>query len=63
MKFINFAKYRNWRGSLPPGRLFLCVDRAKFRADFCAGLSEKDARVMAVTQKPLNKLAAAAPAK
>jgi pimeloyl-ACP methyl ester carboxylesterase len=39
----------------PDSAGFLYVDRAKFHADFCADLSEKDARVMAVTQKPLNK--------
>jgi pimeloyl-ACP methyl ester carboxylesterase len=39
----------------PDSAGFLYIDRAKFHADFCADLSEGDARVMAVTQKPLNK--------
>jgi pimeloyl-ACP methyl ester carboxylesterase len=39
----------------PDSAGFLYVDRAKFHADFCADLSAGDARVMAVTQKPLNK--------
>jgi pimeloyl-ACP methyl ester carboxylesterase len=39
----------------PDSAGFLYIDRAKFHADFCADLSDGDARVMAVTQKPLNK--------
>jgi len=39
----------------PDSAGFLYIDRAKFHADFCADLSAGDARVMAVTQKPLNK--------
>jgi pimeloyl-ACP methyl ester carboxylesterase len=39
----------------PDSAGFLYVDRAKFHADFCADLPDADARVMAVTQKPLNK--------
>lgn len=34
---------------------FLYVDRARFRALFCADVPEADARVAAVTQKPLNQ--------
>jgi pimeloyl-ACP methyl ester carboxylesterase len=39
----------------PDSAGFLYIDRAKFHADFCADLPDGDARVMAVTQKPLNK--------
>jgi len=39
----------------PDSAGLLYIDRAKFHADFCADLSDADARVMAVTQKPLNK--------
>src|SRR5215468_5020718 len=39
----------------PDSAGFLYIDRAKFHADFCADLPDGDARVMAVTQKPLSK--------
>jgi len=39
----------------PDSAGFLYVDRARFRALFCADLPEADASVAAATQKPLNK--------
>ncbi len=39
----------------PDSAGFLYVDRSRFRALFCADVPEADARVAAVTQKPLNK--------
>jgi pimeloyl-ACP methyl ester carboxylesterase len=38
----------------PDSAGFLYVDRARFRALFCADVPEADARVAAVTQKPLH---------
>ena len=40
---------------VPDAAGFLYVDRAKFHDVFCKDLSAVDARVMAATQKPLNK--------
>jgi len=40
---------------VPDAAGFLYIDRAKFHDVFCKDLSEADARVLAVTQKPLNK--------
>jgi pimeloyl-ACP methyl ester carboxylesterase len=39
---------------IPDAAGFLYVDRAKLHDVFCKDLSEADARIMAVTQKPLN---------
>ncbi len=38
---------------VPDAAGFLTVDRAKFRAVFCADVPEEEARIMAATQKPL----------
>src|SRR5262245_19577361 len=40
---------------VPDAAGFLYIDRAKFHEDFCKDLPEADARIMAATQKPLNK--------
>src|SRR5262249_6620442 len=40
---------------VPDAAGFLYIDRAKFHEDFCKDLSDADARIMAATQKPLNK--------
>src|SRR5499426_1418520 len=40
---------------VPDSAGFLYVDRAKFHEDFCKDLPASEARVMAVTQKPLHK--------
>ena len=42
---------------IPDSAGFLYVDRAKFHEDFCGDLPESEAKVMAVTQKPLHKSA------
>src|SRR5215470_4695549 len=39
---------------VPDSAGFLYIDRAKFHDAFCKDLTEADARVMAVTQKPLH---------
>ena len=36
---------------------YLSVDRAKFHSVFCADLQEHEAKIMAVTQKPINSTA------
>src|SRR5262249_17977359 len=50
----NFAQPPLNSALVPDSAGFLYIDRAKFHDAFCKDLPEADARIMAVTQKPLS---------